>query len=122
MPTRVKPMRTEAGPPVWKAEPELTNRPAPIAPPLRWVVSMGSEASWWGRGDLHGDHLHVAALQRALELILVGVDHGDIVSVHTELAALCLVVERTRLRVDGKAMVILLDLAALASETHGGRE
>ena len=33
-PTTMKPMNTEAGPPVWNALAEPTNRPAPIAPPL----------------------------------------------------------------------------------------
>jgi hypothetical protein len=33
-PTTMKPMNTEAGPPVWNAPAEPTNRPAPIAPPL----------------------------------------------------------------------------------------
>lgn len=114
MPTRMKPMRTEAGPPVWKAEPELMNRPAPMAPPLQWVVSM--ESVGVVKEDLHGNHLHVAALQRALELTLVRVDHGNIGIIHAELATLCVVAQRMRLRVIGKAIAVLVEVA------HGGRE
>jgi hypothetical protein len=40
IPTIMKPSSTEAGPPVWKALPEPTNRPAPIAPPLYARVSI----------------------------------------------------------------------------------
>lgn len=36
----MKPRSTEPGPPLWKALAELTNRPAPIAPPLYAYVSM----------------------------------------------------------------------------------
>jgi hypothetical protein len=39
-------------------------------------------------GDKHSNHLHVTALQVFLELVLVGVDHGDIVTIDAELTSL----------------------------------
>ena len=66
----MKPRSTEAGPPVWKAPPELTNRPAPIAPPLRGVgqYRLGDSVvniTWqsfacvclWDRGEVRCDRL-----------------------------------------------------------------
>ncbi len=47
----MNPRSTEAGPPLWKAPPELTNRPAPIAPPLYAYISLkttvqSAELAW----------------------------------------------------------------------------
>ena len=47
----MNPRSTEAGPPVWKAPPELTHRPAPLAPPLYAYVSIqmtvrSAELAW----------------------------------------------------------------------------
>lgn len=58
----MKPRSTEPGPPFWKAAPELTNSPAPIAPPLYGQISIVSR--WDFRSlNLHRNHLHVSALQ-----------------------------------------------------------
>ena len=64
-----KPMSTDPGPPVWKALPELINKPAPIAPPLQDAGQSALQGSVW---SLHGNHLHVSALQITMKYVLAG--------------------------------------------------
>lgn len=72
----MNPMRTEAGPPVWKALPDPINKPAPIAPPLRASVSLLTYEIM--RFFLHSNHLHVPASEFAMERILASGDAGPL--------------------------------------------
>lgn len=73
-----------------KALPELTKRPAPIAPPLEAPVSSRRYcyrhrlsprpvrgAKCEGGRDLHGNHLHVPALEVLVQLVAAGAIGND---------------------------------------------
>ena len=65
-----------------KAPPELTNSPAPIAPPLYAYVSIEMRGS--GVLNLHGDHLHVSSFQVLVKRVLG--DHTEVFRVIAEFA------------------------------------
>lgn len=69
----MKPRRTEAGPPFWKAPPDPMKRPAPMAPPLRISISIWTRFTGVALGERdnsHCDHLHVPALEAAMQRVL----------------------------------------------------
>ena len=109
----MKPRSTEAGPPLWNAFPEPMNRPAPIAPPLRAHVSIYKAFSAL---SLHGNHLHVSALQVAMQLVLVRMDDANILRINTELPPPYMLAERCRLW--RRWMTALLKNINLLRETH----
>lgn len=74
MPMARNPMITDAGPPLTKEPPDPMKRPEPMAPPLcscqPCLVTVGRGE----RQDVHGDHLHVSALEVAVKFILFAND------------------------------------------------
>ena len=107
----MKPRSTEPGPPVWKALPELTNRPAPMAPPLSHNLVHRRRSSVL---NLHGNHLHVPALQVLVKPILASCDHvfrGGI---------LVFVLSKRRRLVGRSSVDMLLGvIAVVGMEAHG---
>ena len=71
-------------------------------------------------GDLHGNHLHVSALQVPVKGLLVALDNGDIVGVEAELATASMFAQRGALA-RGEVFgfrLLFSNGQALAPETH----
>lgn len=85
-----------------------------MAPPLELHVSMVSERA--RLLYLHGDHLHVPALQTSVERILVFGDNGRVIGVDAELPAVHMFADWCWVSIN--VLVLLAKLGALSCETH----
>jgi len=144
----IKPITTAPGPPVWKAPPLETKRPAPIAPPLElsqhmsftrrmlnrkadgnWIVSelimqgswreLGRKGRTIGRKNLHGNHLHMSSFQISVQLALIGFDNSYIRASDTELAAMSMFAKASRVNWVNMTMLLRIrEGEAFTSKAH----